>query len=75
MQLSKNFTLEEMTKSATAQRLGINNAPKVDEVDNLKKLCEKILQPLREEYKKPIIVSSGFRSEKLNNAVGGSSTS
>lgn len=75
MQLSKNFTLKEMTKSATAQRLGISNSPKDNEVENLRKLCEKILQPLRDEYKKPIIVSSGFRGDKLNKAVGGSPTS
>ena len=75
MQLSKNFTLKEMTKSATAQRLGISNSPKDNEVENLRKLCENILQPLRDEYNKPIIVSSGFRCEKLNKAVGGSPTS
>lgn len=75
MKLSKNFTLEEMTKSATAQRLGISNSPKDNEVENLRKLCENILQPLRDEYNKPIIVSSGFRVEKLNKAVGGSPTS
>lgn len=75
MQLSKNFTLKEMTKSATAQRLGIGNSPKDNEVENLRKLCENILQPLRDKYNKPIIVSSGFRGEKLNKAVGGSPTS
>lgn len=71
----KYFTMKELTKSATAQRLGINNTPGLDEQLQLHKLVENILDPLREAYGKPIIVTSAFRCEKLNKAVGGSSTS
>lgn len=75
MNLTKNFTLEELTNSSTAKRLGIDNIPNNEQVENLRTLCEKVLQPIREKYGKPIIVSSGFRCEKLNKAVGGSPTS
>lgn len=71
----KYFTMTELTKSATAQRLGINNTPGLDEQLQLHKLVDNILDPLREAYGKPIIVTSAFRCEKLNKAVGGSSTS
>lgn len=75
MKLTKNFTLEELSNSSTAKRLGIDNIPNNEQVNNLRLLCEKVLQPIREKYGKPIIVSSGFRCEKLNKAVGGSPTS
>ena len=73
--LSKNFTYEELVKSATATRLKINNTPNKEQHDNLKKLAETVLQPIRDKYGKPLIVSSGFRCEKLNKAVGGAKTS
>lgn len=75
MNLTKNFTLEELSNSSTAKRLGIDNIPNNEQVNNLRLLCEKVLQPIREKYGKPIIISSGFRCEKLNKAVGGSHTS
>ena len=50
MQLSKNFSLKEMTKSQTAERHGLTNNPSEDHQDNLKKLCENILQPVRDEF-------------------------
>ena len=75
MNLTKNFTLEELSNSSTAKRLGIDNIPNNEQVNNLRLLCEKVLQPIREKYGKPIIVSSGFRCEKLNKAIGGSKTS
>lgn len=75
MKLTKNFTLEELSNSSTAKRLGIDNIPNNEQVNNLRLLCEKVLQPIREKYGKPIIVSSGFRCDKLNKAVGGSKTS
>lgn len=75
MKLSYNFTLNELTKSPTAKRLGINNEPSEQELKQLMALCEKILQPIRDEYGEPIVVSSGFRCSKLNKAVGGSPTS
>ena len=71
----KYFTLEELTKSATAAKLGIRNKPTAEEKNNLIKLAENILDPLREKYGAPIIVTSGFRCEKLNKAVGGAKTS
>lgn len=69
--LSKNFTYEELTHSATAKRLKINNTPNDEEKGKLKKLAETILQPIREKYGRPIVVTSGFRCVKLNLAVGG----
>ena len=75
MNLSKHFTLDEMLKSPTAQRLGIDNTPNAEQLENLRDLVEYILEPLRIHYGRPIIVTSGFRCAKLNKAVGGSSTS
>lgn len=75
MKLSKNFTLEELTRSDTAKRLGIDNTPNEKEIANLRLLCEEVLQPIRIIYNKPIVISSGFRCEKLNKKVGGSATS
>ena len=69
--LSDNFTLRELTKSATANRLKINNTPNEQEVQKLTQLAQTILQPIRDKYGKPIVVTSGFRCEKLNKAVGG----
>ena len=73
MKLTKNFSLDEMSKSMTAERLGIDNTPNDEIIKNLKLLCEKILQPLRDEIGSPIRVSSGYRSPALNTAIGGSS--
>jgi hypothetical protein len=75
MRLSKNFTLAELTKSQTADRRKIDNIPSAAAIDNLKLLCTEILQPVRDHYKMPITVSSGYRSPKLNSAVGGSKNS
>lgn len=71
----KYFSIKELCASQTATRLKIDNTPSNNVVYNLIKLIDVILDPLREEYGKPITVSSGYRSEKLNKAVGGSSTS
>ena len=71
----KYFSIKELTKSATAQRNGIKNDPSIQEVANLTALIENVLDPLREAYGKPIIVTSGFRCEKLNKAVGGAASS
>ena len=76
MKLSKHFSLKEMTKSGTAARLGLDNTPNEEQIENLKALCENILEPLRDYYEsRPIMVSSGFRSEKLSEAIGSSSRS
>ena len=75
MNLTPNFTLEELTASTTARQKGILNQPNYQELNNLTRLCKELLQPIRDEYKKPITVTSGFRNKALNKAVGGSSTS
>jgi|TARA_R100000501_G_C2557479_1_gene69534 hypothetical protein len=75
MQLSDHFTLSELTKSSTAERLGIANEPGSVEVENLTMICDQILEPVREHYGIPFTPSSGFRSFDLNKAVGSSSKS
>ena len=75
MQLTKNFSLAEMIKSETALRNGLDNTPGEVEIENLKRLCEYVLQPLRELYGRGIKVNSGFRHPDVNAAVGGSRTS
>ena len=75
MNLSKNFTLNELTKSQEATRLGINNIPNEEEIQNLKILCEKILQPIRDFYGMPLSISSGYRSVALCEAIGSSAKS
>ena len=72
MQLSKNLTLAECTKSTTASRLGIENKPDDWEIENLKAIAECVFQPLRDAFGCPIYVSSGYRSKELNRAIGGS---
>ena len=72
MKLSKNFSLKEMTASQTAERKGINNNPNDDQITALQKLCENILQPVRDHYATPVTISSGFRSEELCVAIGSS---
>ena len=71
----KYFTITELTKSATAQRKGIKNTPSDEVRKSLTALIEKVLDPLREAYGKPIIVNSGYRCPKLNAAVGGAASS
>lgn len=75
MQLTKNFKLSEFTESETAERLGIDNTPPEEVVDNILLLCTKLLQPLRSLYGKPMYINSGYRCEELNEAVGGVETS
>lgn len=67
----KHFTMRELVKSPTAQRLGIDNEPTEAVKANLTALVEHILDPLREAWGGPIIVTSGYRCGKLNKAVGG----
>tara|TARA_R100000935_G_scaffold25447_1_gene45288 strand:+ start:294 stop:773 length:480 start_codon:yes stop_codon:yes gene_type:complete len=74
-QISKHFSLQEMINSGTASRLGLDNTPNEEQIENLKALCENILEPLREYYESRIIITSGFRSEKLSEAIGSSSKS
>ena len=72
MKLTTNFSLAEMTASQTAARKGIPNNPTPGQIENLKKLCESILQPIRNHYDAPVIVSSGFRSPELCVVIGSS---
>lgn len=71
MKLTNNFTLEELTKSETALRQGIDNTPTVEVVENLKVLAEKVLQPVRDHFGRGVKVNSGFRCLAVNAAVGG----
>lgn len=75
MQLSKHFALHEFTRSQTASRRGIANNPGPAEIRALRMLCERVLEPVREHFGKPIRISSGYRGPKLNRAIGGSRTS
>ena len=76
MQITKNFTLEEFLFSQTAERQNINNFPSNIHILNaIEALCIKVLQPLRDHYGRPVIITSGYRCEALNRAIGGSSTS
>jgi zinc D-Ala-D-Ala carboxypeptidase len=74
MRISKNFTLAELTKSNTATRLGISNTPDKEGIHKLRLLVTNILQPLRNAVGQ-LRISSGYRSESLNKAIGGSNKS
>ena len=75
MQLSKHFSLEEMERSQTAQRMGIKNKAGSGEIKNLTDLCYNVLEPCRAKFDKPIRISSGYRSEELCVAIGSKKTS
>jgi zinc D-Ala-D-Ala carboxypeptidase len=75
MNLSKNFTLAEMTYSQMAKDCNIDNTPDELATENLKLLCKHILQPIRDHYGKPVKVNSGYRSAEVNSLVRGSSVS
>ena len=75
MQLTTNFTLEEMVLSQTAIRQGIDNTPDAGTIENLRQLCVNVLEPFRALIGQPIHVDSGYRSVALNAAIGGVSTS
>jgi hypothetical protein len=75
MNLTANFSLHELTKSETALRLDLDNTPDEQATENLRLLCEKVLQPVRDHYGKGVKVNSAYRSPESNAAVGGSKTS
>lgn len=75
MKLTENFSLAEMIKSETALRKGLDNTPGEEELENLRKLAENVLQPIRDAYGRGVKVNSGFRHPDVNAAVGGSRTS
>ena len=72
---SKFFSLNELTRSETALRQGIKNKPTKAQEVQLKELCKYVLDPIREHFGRPIKVTSGYRSPKLNEVIGGSSKS
>ena len=69
--VTMHFTIEELYASVTAERLGINNKPTVQKMINLVYLASYVLEPLRVAMNEPVKISSGYRCEKLNDAVGG----
>ena len=75
MKLSENYSLIALTKSQTAERKGIDNTPSPTHQDNLKSLCEMILQPVRDHFNRVVSVSSGYRSPELCTAIGSKITS
>ena len=72
MKLTANFHLEELIKSQVAERKGINNNPSPMQIENLKALAVNILQPIRSQFDRPLIISSGFRCAQLNIEIGSS---
>jgi hypothetical protein len=75
MNLSLNFSLQELTKSQEALRKGLNNAPSQEVISNLQELSNMVLQRVRDHFGKSVVVTSGYRSPEVNAAVGGSKTS
>ena len=75
MQLTLNFNLAEMIVSPTAKRLGLSNNPTQEHIENMRYCCEKILEPVRAHFGKPVQINSSYRSPLVNKAVGGSKTS
>jgi hypothetical protein len=73
--MSEHFTLDDLTRSQTASRKGIDNTPPQQAIDSLNLLCSTLLEPARALLGVPISVDSGFRSEALNEAVGGAKSS
>ena len=72
MKLTANITLDELTKSQVAERKGIDNNPRPEQIENLKALAVNVLQPIRSHFDKPLIISSGFRCAQLCLEIGSS---
>lgn len=75
MKISKHLELSELIRSESAKRLGVSNMPTKEHIENLKLLAVNIFEPIRDHFKVPIRISSGYRSEILNKAIGGANTS
>ena len=71
MKLSEHFDLNEFTRSATAERLHIDNSIPEELIPSLKNLCKQVLEPLRQHFGTPVVISSGYRCNQLNVKVGG----
>lgn len=69
--MTNHFSFDELTRSATAARKGIDNNPDQEAEGNLLALCENILEPIRKYLGQPLRITSGYRSQKLNKAIGG----
>ncbi len=72
MKISKHLNLSELTKSTTALRRGIDNQPSEEVIKSLTNVAINLFEPLRARWEKPLYISSGYRSEELNRAIGGS---
>lgn len=75
MRLSKNFVLSEFTKSNLAVRFGLDNTPTQEALQSLQNLVDFVLQPIADHFKKPVTVSSGYRSPQVNKKAGGAENS
>jgi len=75
MKISPHLSLAELTRSQTAKRNGIDNTPTAEHLENFKILAEKVFEPIREHFKTPIFISSGYRSKELNDFINGSPNS
>ena len=75
MKLSPHFSLDEMIKSQTALRKGLDNNPDADQLEAMVDLCECVLEPIRKYWNRPVIVSSAFRAPAVNKAIGSKDTS
>lgn len=73
--LTQHFRLSEFSRSQTADSHGIDNSVPEELIPSLRNLCEQVLEPLREHFNKPVVISSGYRCPKLNRLVGGVSNS
>ena len=71
MQITAHFTLSEFTRSESAKRHGVSNQPTPEHLENIKILCQRVLEPIRMKFG-PINISSGYRSKVLNHYIGGS---
>jgi D-alanyl-D-alanine dipeptidase len=75
MKLSEHLSLSEVTRSESAKRNGISNMPTEAHIENFKLLADKVFEPIRNHFRCPIHISSGYRSAELNKCIGGSATS
>lgn len=75
MKLSEHLELSEVIRSESAKRRGISNMPTEEHIKNLKLIAEKIFEPIRANFRQPIRISSGYRSQSLNAAIGGATRS
>jgi hypothetical protein len=74
MKLTAHYDLSEFTRSESAKREGLDNTPTAEHLENIKTLCEKVLEPIRLKYGS-INISSGYRGKMLNHFIGGSVSS